>query len=148
MKSLIAIADGLMKVRDLPLLLLRLILVIGFWQPFLFKLEDPTAFGQFLATIGVPGALFWAYVVLICEGLGILLLFFGFATRLITLPLMAIMVVAIVTVHWSHGFDACHGGFQIPLYFLLMLFTIFIIGPGAISIDGLIARPYRKKSPH
>lgn len=40
------------------------------------------------------------------ELIGGFLLLFGFATRLIAVPLMFTMIVAIMTVHWEHGWFA------------------------------------------
>ncbi|NQV02925.1 MAG: DoxX family membrane protein [Bacteroidia bacterium] len=70
----------------------------------------------------------------------VILLPLGLATRLISLPLMVVMVVAIVTVHLGNGFNAGENGFEIPLYYLLMLLLLLFTGPGKISVDYLIRR--------
>ena len=57
---------------------------------------------------------------------------------------MVIMLVAIGTVHWVNGFEAGSNGFEIPLYYLIMLMTLFFIGPGRISVDAWLKSKYRK----
>jgi len=53
---------------------------------------------------------------------------------------MVIMLVAIATVHGANGFEAGNNGYEIPLYYLIMLFTLTIYGGGRISIEGLLRR--------
>lgn len=48
------------------------------------------------------------------------------------------MLVAIFAVHFDNGFTASHNGFEIPLYYLLMLFALVVYGPGKLSIDHTI----------
>ena len=55
------------------------------------------------------------------------------------------MIVAISTVHIGNGFEAGSNGFEIPLYYILMLFSLLISGPGKISIDSLIKKLLNKK---
>ena len=35
----------------------------------------------------------------------------------------------------GNGFAASENGFEIPLYYMIMLFTLLVIGPGRISVD-------------
>jgi putative oxidoreductase len=51
---------------------------------------------------------------------------------------MVVMVVAIVTVHLPHGFESGNNGFEIPLYYFIMLFVLMTHGAGKISLDGLL----------
>ncbi|RIL00847.1 MAG: DoxX family protein, partial [Proteobacteria bacterium] len=76
----------------------------------------------------------------ITETVGFVLLFLGLATRFMTIPLMVTMVVAVTTVHWSHGFSCGDNGIQIPFYFFFLLFALLIGGAGRISLDHLIAK--------
>ncbi len=140
MRFLVSIAHGLNTLRDIPALLFRLLLAYGFYGPFMMKAGDISGFSEYLAGMHYPVPMFSAWIAMICEGLGVLFLFFGFATRIITLPLMFMMVVAIITVHWDNGYGCANNGFAIPLNFLLMLFSLFITGPGKVSIDGILAR--------
>jgi len=53
---------------------------------------------------------------------------------------MTAVLVAVFTVHLGNGFEAGNNGFEIPLYYLTMLFTLLIFGGGKISIDFFISR--------
>jgi putative oxidoreductase len=81
---------------------------------------------------------------MITEVLGIILLTLGFGTRVIALPLMFVMVVAIFTTHISNGFAAGDNGFEIPLYYILMLFALVVYGSGKFSLDYLLGRKSQK----
>ena len=129
---------------DIPLLFLRLILAYGFYTPAMMKLKDVNAIGGWFESMGYPLPYLNAYMATAVEGLGVILLILGLGTRIITVPLMITMLVAIFTVHYTNGFAAGDNGYEIPLYYLLMLFTLFVIGPGRISVDHLI-RGFRKK---
>jgi putative oxidoreductase len=47
--------------------------------------------------------------------------------------------LAIFTTHISNGFAAGDNGFEIPLYYFLMLFALVVYGSGKYSLDYLIA---------
>lgn len=132
--------DQLKKADFLPLLLIRLTLAYGFYNPARMKWNDINAIGEWFSTIGIPAPYFNAYLAAGTEALGVVLLILGLGTRLISIPLMITMVVAIVTVHFANGFEAGENGYEIPLYYLLMLFTLLILGPGKASLDELIRK--------
>ena len=90
--------------------------------------------------MGYPFPLMNAYLATATEIAGVVLLILGLATRIISIPLMIVMVVAIFTVHISNGFAAGDNGFEIPLYYFIMLFTLVIYGSGKVSIDYLISK--------
>lgn len=72
-------------------------------------LADPAVsswFGNSDWGLGLPAPVFLASLVGYLEFLGGFALLLGFATRLIALPLMATMIVAIATVHFSQGWFA------------------------------------------
>ena len=71
---------------------------------------------------------------------GAILLLLGIGTRIISIPLIIVMMVAIFTVHLGNGFEAGDNGFEIPLYYIIMLLTLLIYGGGKISIDFFIKR--------
>jgi putative oxidoreductase len=124
--------------KDIPLLILRLILAYGFYQPAMMKWKDINAIGDWFKSMDYPFPYINAYLAGITEFAGFILLLLGFGTRLISIPLMITMLVAIFTVHFSSGFAAGNNGFEIPLYYFVMLFTLLIYGSGKLSIDGLI----------
>jgi putative oxidoreductase len=134
------------KVKDiLPPLLFRLILAYGFYGPAKMKLNDIHSIGDWFAGLGIPAPYFQAYLATGTECLGIILLILGLGTRIITIPLMVTMLVAIKTVHWENGFDAGNNGYEIPLYYLLMLISLLFTGAGKISVDHLLAKKFGGK---
>jgi uncharacterized membrane protein YphA (DoxX/SURF4 family) len=62
-------------------------------------------------------------------------LLLGIFTRLVTVPLAAILIVAIVGFKFRAGFL---GGWDWPLSVLTLLIAIALLGPGAISLDALL----------
>lgn len=123
------------KFDVLPLLFIRLVLAYGFFTPAIMKWKDIQAIGDWLGQLGIPFPHFNAYLAATTEFSGVILLTLGFATRFISVPLMVTMLVAIKTVHLEHGFDAANNGFEIPLYYLIMLLTLFVYGGGKLSAD-------------
>ncbi len=58
--------------------------------------------------LGLPFPALMAYLAWGTEYFGAILLALGLATRWISIPLMATMIVAVVTVHWGNGWQAVH----------------------------------------
>ena len=90
--------------------------------------------GHQFAQMGFHPGIFWAGVVGSSEFFGGLCLTLGFLTRWATLPLMVTMMVAILKVHWPHGFFGPMG-FEYPFVILGGLLSLFILGGGKASID-------------
>jgi len=134
------IANKLEKLNYIPLLLLRLVLAYGFFSPAMMKWQNMNSIIEWFSGMGMPFPALNAYLAATTEAAGVILLTFGLGTRIISIPLMFVMVVAVVTVHLSNGFEASNNGFEIPLYYLLMLFVLFINGAGKLSLDYLIKR--------
>jgi len=126
------------KFQDLALLFLRLILAYGFYEPAMNKWNDISSVAGWFGSMGIPLPLLNAYMAASTEILGVALLVFGLFTRLISAPLMVIMLVAITMVHLPNGFSAGDNGYEIPLYYMLMLFVLFSHGAGKISLDNII----------
>ncbi len=131
-------AASLQKGWSLPLLFMRLVLAYGFYHAAKMKWADINAIIAWFREAKFPLPVVSAYLVAFCEGAGALLLLIGLLTRIATIPLMIIMLVAIFAVHWPNGFEAGKNGFEIPLYYLIMLFALFIMGPGSISVDHML----------
>ncbi len=132
------IKNILINFQSISLLLSRLIVAYGFFQPAKLKWSDIGSVSEWFGSMGIPLPTLNAYMVASTEALGVVLLTFGLFTRLISIPLMVIMIVAILTVHLPHGFEAGNNGFEIPLYYILFLFIFFSHGAGKFSIDYLI----------
>lgn len=126
--------------KNFPLLLIRLVLAYGFYGPATMKWSNIHQVATMFGSAGIPVPLFSTYLVATTEMLGAILLLLGFCMRFITVPLMIVMIVAITTVHWTNGFPAGENGFEIPLYYLIMLFTIFVYGSGKYSLDYFVGK--------
>ncbi len=123
--------------RHIVLLVSRFVLAYGFVQPASMKLHDLQGTTLFFKSLGIPFAHMFAYIVPTLETLGIVLLILGLFTRLISLFLAVIMVVAIFTVHLSNGFSVADNGFEIPLYYLIFSLIFISFGGGKYSLDYL-----------
>jgi putative oxidoreductase len=124
--------------KSMALLLTRIILAYGFYEPAMMKWKDMNAVSEWFGSMGMPFPTLNAYMAATTEITGMVLLTLGFLTRLISLPMIVIMVVAIVTVHWENGFSAGANGFEIPLYYMLFLLILVTFGAGKFSLDRLI----------
>ena len=131
--------------KDLPLLAMRLVLAYGFYGPAVKKIANINDIVDWFTSLGIPAPKLNAYLSAGTEITGVVLLTLGLATRFITIPLIITMFVAIKTVHWGNGFDAGNNGWEIPLYYIIMLSSLFIYGPGKISIDNFINKKFLKK---
>lgn len=131
-KSIVPLLE---KLRSLSLLFLRLILAYGFYEPAKMKWSDIDSVAEWFVSMGIPLPMLQAYLAASTEALGVLLLTLGLGTRLISIPLMIVMIVAIVKVHLPHGFSSGDNGFEIPLYYMLMLFVLMTHGAGKLSAD-------------
>jgi len=124
--------------QSVSLLLARLTVAYGFYEPAMQKWSDISSVATWFGTLGIPFPTLNAYMAASTELLGVVLLTLGLFTRLISLPLMVIMVVAITTVHLAHGFSAGDNGFEIPLYYMLFLAIFASFGAGKLSLDHLL----------
>ena len=124
--------------QSVSLLLARLTVAYGFYEPAMQKWSDISSVAGWFGTLGIPFPTLNAYLAASTETLGVVLLTLGLFTRLISLPLMVVMVVAISTVHLTHGFSAGDNGFEIPLYYLLFLALFASLGAGKLSLDHLL----------
>ncbi len=132
------IVDSFSNLKSLPLLLMRLILAIGFFGPAKMKLGNIDGIISWFESINIPMPALNAYMATGTEVLGVIMLFLGLGTRLISIPLIITMIVAILTVHLGNGFEAGENGFEIPLYYIIMLITLLVYGSGKFSLDYLL----------
>jgi putative oxidoreductase len=96
-------------------------------------------------SMGMPAPL--AYLVAFIEFLSGMGLIVGFLARLCGLGVALIMIGAMATVHWQHGFflnielkPGKGHGIEFNLALLAMGLAVLISGAGALSIDGLLVR--------
>lgn len=123
--------------QSISLLGARVLIAYGFYQPAMEKWKNIGDVAEWFQGMGVPFPLLNAYMAATTEALGVVLLTLGLFTRLISIPLIIVMIVAIVTVHFAHGFSAGNNGYEIPLYFMLFLMIFATQGAGKFSLDSL-----------
>ena len=98
---------------------------------------------QFFTSSSIPTC--FALLAIAAEFLGSLVLAVGFLTRVAAFGIACVMLVAIATVHWPHGFfmnwsDTQQGeGFEYHLLALGIAIAVMILGGGAWSVDGVLA---------
>jgi putative oxidoreductase len=124
--------------QSLSLLFARLAVAYGFYDPAMQKWSDISSVAVWFGSIGIPFPTLNAYMAASTELIGVVLLTLGLFTRLISIPLMVIMVVAITTVHLTNGFSAGDNGFEIPLYYMMFLAIFASFGAGKLSLDYLL----------
>lgn len=95
-------------------LLLRLYLVPVFWMAGSMKLGSMESTIEWFSNpdwgLGLPLPFLMAWAATLTEVVGAIFLFFGFATRWISIPLIITMIVAAVTVHLPNGWLAIAEG--------------------------------------
>lgn len=132
------------KGQSVALLGLRLILAYGFYETAKVKWEDINSVAEWFGSIGIPAPKLNAYLAATTEMAGVFLLILGLGVRFISIPLIITMLVAIKTAHWDNGFAASDNGYEIPLYYLLMLLALTTFGGGKLSADFLIEKFAKK----
>ena len=90
-----------------------------------------------------PGTFFAVLSGVIELGGGIALAF-GFASRLAGAAIFGDMMMAIITVTWSNGFNAATpgGGVEVNLAFGVLAFVVAMFGAGRFSVDALLERRF------
>ncbi len=106
--------------------------------PILFG--NTAAAAKFLESTGFENGLFWAYVVGAVEFACGLSLALGFLTRVVAVPIIGFLAVAIVTYHWQFGFAWENRGIEYPLFWSIVVFHFLVRGGGPWSLDRLIGR--------
>ena len=133
---------------------LRLIVGYGFMVHGFAKLSrGPDAFAGILHSIGIPMPHFMAWTTILIEVLGGIAFLLGAFTTLISLPMAALLLVAVFTVHLPYGFSSIKliavtpagaqfgpPGYECNLLYLACLAALVFNGSGPLSIDGLIRR--------
>lgn len=97
-------------IKDIAMLMLRLILAYAFFHPAMMKWGDMEStiawFGNPDWGLGLPFPALNAYMAATIEIVGVVLLTVGLGTRLISFPLIVTMIVALITVHIGNGWLA------------------------------------------
>jgi len=98
--------------------------------------------GAFFESIGLPAVL--AYLVFGVETIAGVALVLGFGTRLAAAAVIPVLVGAL-WVHIGNGwvFSAPNGGWEYPLYLIVLSVAQIMLGPGALALESRRTRPAR-----
>jgi len=132
-----------------PLLPLRLLVGFGFCAHGYAKLaRGPERFAQVLAALHVPAPLPMAWATTLLELVGGAALMIGAAVPVLSLPLIAIMVTALVDVHARYGFSSIRLqqvsaagpqfgpiGYELNLLYIAALLALALGGSSPLSVD-------------
>jgi putative oxidoreductase len=128
---------------------LRLIVGYGFMQHGFAKLaKGPDAFAAILQALGVPGPHFMAWSTILIELFGGLAVILGAFVALASVPMAAVLLVAMFSVHLPYGFSSIKlvavtaagprfgpPGYETNLLYLACLATLVLGGSGPLAID-------------
>jgi putative oxidoreductase len=142
------------SVGQAMLLVLRLVIGCGFFVHGYAKLSrGPEKFSAVLDFIGVPFPLLVAWLVTLVEMLGGIAMMVGVCVTLLSLPLIAIHLVAMFAVHWRYGFSSVNTvgmsidgplfgppGFEVNLLYIGGQLVLATFGAGFLSIDSMLNR--------
>src|SRR5271169_7076055 len=131
---------------------LRLIVGYGFMEHGFAKLaRGPDAFPAILQALDVPLPHLMGWLTILVEILGGLAVLLGALVPLASIPMAAVLLVAVFTVHLPYGFSSIKlqavtaagaqfgpPGFETDLLYLACLAALVIGGSGPLAIDGLI----------
>jgi putative oxidoreductase len=133
---------------------LRLIVGFGFMQHGFAKFsKGPEAFAAILHAIGVPAPHLMAWLTILIEFFGGLAVLLGALVPLVSLPMAAVLLVAMFTVHLPYGFSSIKimsvisgrahfgpPGYEVDLLYLACLVALVLGGSGPMAIDGYLRK--------
>jgi putative oxidoreductase len=133
---------------------LRLIVGYGFMEHGFAKLSrGPDAFPIILQALGVPAPHLMGWLTIAVEIIGGLAVLLGVLVPLASVPMAAVLLVAIVTVHLPYGFSSIKlqavtaagaqfgpPGFETDLLYLACLTALVLGGSGPLAIEGLLTK--------
>ena len=149
----LAFLDGVSLARWAPIPL-RMIVGYGFMQHGFAKLsKGPEAFAVVLHTIGVPAPHLMAWLTILIEIFGGLATLLGAFIALASLPMAAVLLVAMFSVHLPYGFSSIKlisvtagraqfgpPGYECDLLYLACLATLVMGGSGPLALDSYLKR--------
>jgi putative oxidoreductase len=139
----------------------RLIVGYGFFAHGLAKLEKgPENFVAIVHALGTPFPYQMAWLTILVELFGGVAILAGALVPLASIPMAAVLLVAMFTVHLPFGFtsiklisvtaDGPHfgpPGYETDLLYLACLATLIMAGSGPFAFDTWIAARAKRKSP-
>ena len=141
---------------------LRLIVGYGFMEHGFAKLSKGVdAFAAILQAMGVPDPHFMARLTILTELLGGLAVMLGAFVVIVSGPMVAVLLVAIVTVHLPYGFSSIKllavtaagaqfgpPGYEVDLLYIACLAALVMGGSGPFAVDRLIGDAFSKQLAH
>jgi putative oxidoreductase len=94
--------------------------------------------GQFFTMLGFPPGRRYACMAGLSETVGGLLLALGLLTPLAAAAIIAVMIVAVFSVHLPKGFFVHNGGYEYNLILSFAALTPVFTGPGSLSVDAFL----------
>ena len=91
--------------------------------------------GQAFDQMGFKPGYAFAAAASISEVVSGLLVAFGFLGPIGPALMIAVMIVAAITVHWEHGLFASNNGIELPLLYAVGAFALAMTGFGQYSLD-------------
>ncbi len=130
----------------LPILLARLFVGYFFLETGWSKIHNLDAMTTRFVEWGIPWPAFNAALSGYTEFLGGLLVLIGLCTRLVSIPMVINMAVAVVAVKMK-DVTSLNDFVELdePVYALVFFWLIFT-GPGAVSVDNLLMQMFRRWS--
>src|SRR5579863_6458549 len=133
---------------------LRLIVGYGFMQHGFAKLsKGPGMFAAILQGMGVPAPHLMAWLTILTELLGGFAVLLGAFVTIVSMPMTAVLLVAMFKVHLQYGFSSIKllavtatgakfgpVGYEIILLYIACLAALVIGGSGPFEIDGLVRK--------
>jgi putative oxidoreductase len=135
------------RLADLAWLLLRLVVGLnlvphGMQKAFgAFGGPGMEGFAGSLGKMGYPAPTLFAWLVMLTELVGGVLIAIGFLTRPASAALLVFMIMAVIT-HWGRGFFWATGGFEYPLMWGVAALFFLIRGGGPYSVDRAIGKEF------
>lgn len=140
---------------------LRLIVGYGFMQHGSAKLSrGPAAFASVLQGMGVPDPHLMAWLTIMIELLGGLAVLVGAFVTIWSVPMVAVLLVAMFKVHLQYGFSSIKllavtatgakfgpVGYEIILLYIACIAALVIGGSGPLTIDEFIRKRIETRIP-
>ncbi len=139
---------------------LRLIVGYGFMEHGFAKLSrGPEAFAAILHTMGVPAPHVMAWLTILTELIGGFAVLLGAFVPLVSLPMAAVLFVAMLTVHLPYGFSSIKllsvtsgraqfgpPGYELDLLYIACLAALVLGGSGPMAIDHYLRKKRKPRS--
>jgi len=137
----------------------RLIVGYGFMEHGYAKIaKGPGYFVGILHTLGVPAPEIMGWATILIELVGGFAVLVGAFVPLASVPMAAILLVAMFTVHLPYGFSSIKlqavtaagaqfgpPGYELDLLYVACLATLVLGGAGPLTVDGFLAKLRRRR---